>query len=399
MANYIVTPNMNLPNGVPGQDPGPDYANNQFSATNIIDQHNHSAGQGVQIQPNGINISSDLPFNGNNAINLTSVRLNSLTAPLASSAPNVGCIYVSGNELYYNDYSGGHQVKLTSNGLVNATSSGISSGTASASFSAGTLVVLSSSSSYANIDMQSAVLSNSGNLTNQLTLSAPTLSSSYSLTLPSIPGALSFLQIDTSGNISAGPAISGGLTSSNLSASAGIVGTQLSASAGIVGTQLANSTITSTEIATNTVVPRTIASPTASAGEVAYSGSSGLFTTSSTTPVLITNQTVTLTTTGNPIFIGLLQDGTGGPTGYVAASGSSSGSATFYIKNGGSILVSVGLAIGTSGSFSSVYVPPGSINTIDFSGAGTYTYTLEVSVPLSSYTAQVSYCRLVAYEL
>ena len=184
MANFNITPNMNLPNPVPGVDPGPDYANNLEAALNQIDQHNHSVGQGVLIQPNGLNINSDLPFGGNNATLLNSVRFISLLAPLPSVAPNIGCLYVSGNELYYNDYFGGHQIQITSNGTINATSSGISSGTASAVFSAGTLVVKSSATSFANIDMQSAILANNGNLINQLTLQAPVLSSSYAITLP-----------------------------------------------------------------------------------------------------------------------------------------------------------------------------------------------------------------------
>lgn len=201
MANINVTPNMNLPNPVPGVDPGPDYAINIQSCINITDQHNHSAGQGVQIQPSGLNISSDLPFNGNNATLLRTVRLISQGSPIPNTAPDVGCLYVSGNELWYNDYTGGNQVQITTNGLINATSSGIASGTASASFSAGTLIVKSSSTSFANIDMQSAVLSNAGNLSNQLTLLAPALSSSYDLTLPTVPLALSILTIDTSGNM------------------------------------------------------------------------------------------------------------------------------------------------------------------------------------------------------
>lgn len=190
---------MNLPNPVPGVDSGPDYADNLESSLNQIDQHNHSAGQGVLIQPNGINISSDLPFGGNNATALRSVRLESQSAPITNTAPDVGILYVSGNELWYNDYTGGNQVQITVNGLINATSSGISSGTATAAFSAGVLVVKSSSTSFANIDVQSVVLANAGNLVNQLTLLAPTLSSSYDLTLPLVPPSLSFLTVDSSG--------------------------------------------------------------------------------------------------------------------------------------------------------------------------------------------------------
>lgn len=229
---------MGFPISTIAVDSGLSWEQNLNAALTVIDQHNHSPGFGQQIQPNGLNISSDLSFQSNNATDLRAARFTPQLSPIPNSGSDVGELYVSGNELYYNDVTGGNQVQITASGTVNATSSGISSGTASASFSANVLLVKSSSTSYANIAMQSAVLSNSGNLTNQLTLQAPTLSTSYSITLPSIPGATSFVTLDTSGNLSGSIPISGGLTTSNLSASAGIVGTQLSSSANILGSQL-----------------------------------------------------------------------------------------------------------------------------------------------------------------
>lgn len=208
------SPNMNLPVSSVGVDSGLNWETNLNASLSIIDQHNHSAGQGVQIQPNGLNINSDLPFGSNNATLLRSTRFSPQNSVLIL-ASDIGCLYVVGNELYYNDVTGGHQIQLTSGGLVNATSSGISSGTASAAFSAGTLVVKSSSTSGADILSQSLILTNAGNLTNQLTLEAPTLTGSYTITLPSIPVSTSFTTIDTSGNISGSVATSGGLVGTN----------------------------------------------------------------------------------------------------------------------------------------------------------------------------------------
>jgi hypothetical protein len=254
MANFNVTPNMQLPNPVPGVDPGPDYASNLQSCMNIIDQHNHTTGQGVQIVPAAININADLPFNSNNAISLRSVRFVSQSSPIANSAPNVGILYVSGNELWYNDYTGGNQVQITTNGQINATSSGIASGTATAAFSAGTLVVKSSSTSFANVDLQSVLLSNAGNLTNQLTLLAPTLSSSYDLTLPVVPSVTSIMALDSSGNISAPYTVDNStiVIASNVIkvASQGITATQI-ANTTITAAQIVNGTITGTQIASN----------------------------------------------------------------------------------------------------------------------------------------------------
>lgn len=188
-----------------GTEASPTWATDLNASLASIDSHNHSSGQGVQIQPNGMNINADLAFQGNNATLLRSTRFSPQGAVLSGSL-DVGCLYVVGNELYYNDVTGGHNVQITSSGSVNATSSGISSGTASAAFSAGVLVVKASSSSGANTLMQSLVLTNSGNLTNQLTVQAPSLAASYSLTLPSVPVSTELLQIDTSGNISANSA-------------------------------------------------------------------------------------------------------------------------------------------------------------------------------------------------
>src|SRR5271165_1148795 len=139
MSTYNLTPLMNLPNPNPGADPGPDYAQNIQACYNIIDGHNHSAGSGNQINPSGININADLPFGSNNATLLRSVRLIAQGSPL-SGAQDLGCLYVAGVDLYYNDESG-NQVQITSAGAVNATSSGIVSGSATASFSGGVLVV------------------------------------------------------------------------------------------------------------------------------------------------------------------------------------------------------------------------------------------------------------------
>jgi hypothetical protein len=197
---YTISPNMGLVVPGVGTEYSPAWATDLNASLSSIDSHNHSSGQGVPVQPNGLDINADLSFQDNNAILLRSVRFFPQPAVL-SQPTDIGCLYVVGNELYYNDVTGGHMIQLTANGVVNATSSGISSGTASAAFSAGVLVVKSSSTSGANILMQSAVLTNSGNLTNQLTVAAPALSASYQITLPALPGSTLPLVMDTSGNI------------------------------------------------------------------------------------------------------------------------------------------------------------------------------------------------------
>ena len=259
---------MGFPVSTIGTDSGLSWETNLNAALSVIDSHNHSPGQGQQINPSGLNINSDLPFGGNNATLLRAVRFSAQPSAIPNSGADVGEIYVAGNELYYNDVTGGHQVQITSGGTVNATSSGISSGTATAAFSTGVLLVKSSSTSYANVALQSVLLSNAGNLTNQLTLQAPTLSSSYPITLPALPGATSFLAIDASGNITAFAAVAGGLTASMI------------ANQTITATQIANATITTTQIAAGTLTPANMATPTSNIGVtgLSYSNSTTSFT-------------------------------------------------------------------------------------------------------------------------
>lgn len=225
MANTTITPNMLIPVPVPGVDPGPDWANNIVNDMNIIDSHNHTAGQGVQIPPAGLNINSDLPFNGNNATALRSARFTAQGAPL-SAASDLGCVYVSGADLYYNDEAG-NQVRITLGGSVNAGAgsiTGLPSGTASASYSglANAFTWQSATNTPATMNVGNLVVGATGTANaHTVTLQASAAQSSNIIfTLPtSVPGSTSFLSSDASGNMAAGasgatitnPTINGGL--------------------------------------------------------------------------------------------------------------------------------------------------------------------------------------------
>jgi hypothetical protein len=206
MANTTISPNMNLIVPTVALDDGPDWANNINADLSILDGHNHSSGQGVQIQPSGLNINSDLTFQGNNATNLRTDRYSPQSSALLG-ASDIGCVYVVGNELYYNDVTGGHQIQITTNGTVNAGSGsigGLPSGTASANYAAGTFVWQSATNVAANMDAQSYIYRNSTANSKGLTLKAPTLSSDVSETLPLPPASVtSIMQMDNAGNMSA----------------------------------------------------------------------------------------------------------------------------------------------------------------------------------------------------
>ncbi len=128
------------------------------------------------------------------------------------------------NELFYND-SSGNQVQITLAGVINATSSGIASGTASAAFSTGVLVVNAATNTPANIQVASILLGNNVANSKFLTLSPPNaMGANYSLVLPGIPAATSFMTLDTSGNMGASIATANGITGSNIVSNVNLAG-------------------------------------------------------------------------------------------------------------------------------------------------------------------------------
>ncbi|HEY1646033.1 MAG TPA: hypothetical protein VGF75_06780, partial [Candidatus Saccharimonadales bacterium] len=196
----VLSPNMSLVLPTIGIDSGLTWEQSVNTNSGILDGHNHSVGSGVQINPSGINMNADLPFNSFNAVTLRSVRFSAQVSPI-SLPTDIGCIYVSGVDLYYNDING-NQIQITASGLVNATSSGISSGTATASFSSGTLVVNAASNTPANIQGASILIGNTGVANSKfITLSPPSaIPNNYNIVLPPLPAQTNVMTLDTSGN-------------------------------------------------------------------------------------------------------------------------------------------------------------------------------------------------------
>jgi len=205
MADITVTPNMNLPVPVPSQAPGPAWATNIVASMNAIDSHDHTAGKGVPITPDGLNITDDLPMNENNLTEARTVRFSSQGAVLADAA-DVGCLYEVADDLYYND-GAGNQVRITQGGAVTGatgTITGLPSGTASASYAGGTFTFESATSTPATmavgpIETGAAIASPF-----KVTLSASaSMTANYALTYPvDAPTANQILVSDGSGNLS-----------------------------------------------------------------------------------------------------------------------------------------------------------------------------------------------------
>jgi|SRR6516164_294608 hypothetical protein len=100
---------------------GPQWATLLNTAFTQIDSHDHSLNKGVQITPSGLNISSDLTFNQNNATNMRSLRLfpNNTFIPTINDRT---CLYALNGELYYID-AAGNNVQITINGTVDVANS------------------------------------------------------------------------------------------------------------------------------------------------------------------------------------------------------------------------------------------------------------------------------------
>lgn len=205
MSNTTISPNMLLPVPIPSVDPGPDWANNIVADMYAIDSHDHTSGKGVPITPDGLNISADLPMNEHNLTEVRSVNFEAQAAPLAL-AGDLGCIYVSGADLYYNDEAG-NQVRITQGGSVTGSSgtiTGLPSGTASASYSAGTFTFQSATSTPATMAVGPLVIGRVAASSKTVTL-APNAAqaANFNVTFPpALPAAANYTTLDASGNIS-----------------------------------------------------------------------------------------------------------------------------------------------------------------------------------------------------
>jgi hypothetical protein len=122
------------------------------------------------------------------------------------------------------------------------------------------------------------------------------------------------------------------------------------------------------------------------------SASSGAWSTSSVTPVAVSNLTVNISTTGRPVLIGLVAAGAN-----LAGIGSSEKGIGLWLQRNGTDIAAVTCDRGTVGS--SLLVPPPGVLVLDVVEAGSYTYAIKAETLLSGSSAYVYYCRLFAFEL
>jgi hypothetical protein len=308
---------MNMPIPVVGEQSGPEWASDLNASLGIVDTHNHTPGQGVQLTPDALNINGDLEMNNNSLVGTEAVTFQAGASP---SSVN-GSLSESGDDLYYTDGSG-NQVRITQSGSVVGSPGSITSlaSPASATYVSGsqTFVWESGVNTAANMDAGSVLLRNlSPNSTNALTLSPPAaLASNYTVTLPPLPASQKIMTLDASGNMAApyvvdGSTIvvssntiqvpTGGITSAQI-ADGAIVNADVNASAAIAFSKInAAGAIVNADVNSAAAIALTkLAQPTTNT--CTSSGTAGI-----ATPVtnyqLVTNQTFSTTGIGRPVLI------------------------------------------------------------------------------------------------
>ena len=133
------------------------------------------------------------------------------------------------------------------------------------------------------------------------------------------------------------------------------------------------------------------------------SSSSGLFGlayTDGTTPVDVTNLSVTITTTGRPVFLALTSDGSG-TSGQLAVA-----SLTTTIEYGRLLIKRDTTNTVYTSEFGVGSMPtgfgtefPGGLSAVDVPSSGTHTYKVQLITLYAGGQAQVLHMQLVAFEL
>lgn len=134
------------------------------------------------------------------------------------------------------------------------------------------------------------------------------------------------------------------------------------------------------------------------------SGAVAIFSTSSTTPVDVTGLSVSITTTGRPVMILLINSGSGVSSITSSVGLSSSYSTTVCIVRDSTtlsqeVILSDGANISGTFTIDSVSIPVSSIHFIDPVAAGTYTYKIQMFRSDATGSSSIGNVKLAAYEL
>lgn len=407
MPSPVITPQMNLIQPLVGGTLSPTWALELNQNFLTIDQHDHTPGKGAPIVSNSLNINTDLPFLDNNATDLRSVRFTPQLSPL-NLGTDIGCIYVSGVDLYYNDVNG-NQIRLTASGSIVGSPGSIAGLVSPASATyislSQTFVWQANSGIAANMDNGTIILRYPGSYPTPsgiyIALQVPSsLSSAYALTLPTgLPvSGTSFLMVNSAGQMSDDVQVD----ETTLTSSGSILRIK---DLGVSTAKIANSAVTTPKIADGAITSAKLAasnlasSPSCDHTLLTSGGSTNLFV-------------LTLTASGSrPVKIEITPDGnlSGNLSRIILANASTpavsvqfdlyrdfgTGSQTLI----GSSLVSTNVVY--SASFGSVSQSlPFVLNVIDSPTNGSHTYTLRASVPIGTgQQISLDYSRMQAYSI
>lgn len=397
------TPNMNLVLPTVSSTLGPDWATLLNAALSLVDSHDHSSGEGVKITPAGMNISTNLSFNDFYATDVGSLRLTSLGANLATPS-DIGCFYnVNGNLWWNND--AGAQVQITSGGSVIAASDGIARAFSRTAVASNTIISAAATTSYYDVDTTTGV--------------------TFTLPAANAVTAGRFYEFkDTTGNASANNITINRAGADTIDGATSVVvdvnyagrrlisdGTSKWASSYIFPNKvqtavIQDAAVTTAKIADSNVTTAKIADGSVTQAKRAalgqqISASSGFFSTTSGSFVDATNLSVTITTTGRLVFVGLIPDGAVSDSyiGIDRTTAATAVSGRYNILRDSTSIMQTGIRLeGASGNLE-VYFPPGNLYTIDVVAAGTYTYKVQAQVVIGSPNVVCNNVKLIAYEL
>lgn len=393
------TPNMNLVVPGVGSTVGPDYATNINDDLSRIDQHDHSAGNGVQITPDGLNINDDLAINSHNLNSVRAMRVDSQNSALVLAA-DIRCIYSVSGDLYYNN-SSGTAVQITSGGSIVGTAgsiTGLPSGTAGVAYSSGSTkyIFTSATNTSALLDAGSIIMRNSSASSYGLTLAPPAaMASDRTLTLPSLPASTKMMVMTSGGTMSASYDTDNStieVSSNNLQLKdGGITNAKVNASAAIAYSKLnLSGSIVNADVNSSAAISRTkLEAPTTASG-----GSSGTFATSSTSATALTSASAILNTTGVGGTMELsLQPYDGSSVGEIELTNSTSpGNVSAFIQflQDSAVIGWHQMRLRAQGSTAVVLgMPLSAFRTIISTPNGSYNYSVKVYVDNASSTLTV----------
>lgn len=135
-------------------------------------------------------------------------------------------------------------------------------------------------------------------------------------------------------------------------------------------------------------------------GQQVSSSSNGFFTANSSYTD-VTNLTVTITTFGRPVFLGLISDGSsnGSLIGCDINSGTACVARGNFVRAASTEIGDFGFEVAPASSGNVIYYMGSFPWTVDTVAAGTYTYKVQVKVIGSTSHVDVWYMKLVAFEL